>query len=60
MNKKIIVLPGDGIGPEVVAQAEKVIKAIQENGFYLQLPPPPINHLEEHKKYKKRLQKDTQ
>lgn len=28
MNKKIIVLPGDGIGPEVVAQAEKVIKAI--------------------------------
>ncbi|MCO6500690.1 MAG: 3-isopropylmalate dehydrogenase [Vicingus serpentipes] len=30
MNKKIFVLSGDGIGPEVIAQAEKVIKAIDE------------------------------
>ena len=28
MNKKIFVLPGDGIGPEIVLQAVKVIKAI--------------------------------
>jgi len=28
MNKKIFVLPGDGIGPEIVSQAVKVIKAI--------------------------------
>ncbi len=28
MEKKIYVLPGDGIGPEIVSQAVKVIKAI--------------------------------
>ncbi len=28
MNRKIAVLPGDGIGPEVTAQAVKVLKAI--------------------------------
>ncbi|PCI96767.1 MAG: 3-isopropylmalate dehydrogenase [Flavobacteriales bacterium] len=28
MNKNIFVLPGDGIGPEIVLQAVKVIKAI--------------------------------
>lgn len=28
MNKKICVLPGDGIGPEIVAQALKVLKAV--------------------------------
>lgn len=30
MNKKIAVLPGDGIGPEVTAQAVKVLKAIEK------------------------------
>ena len=25
MNAKIVLLPGDGIGPEVVAQAERVL-----------------------------------
>ncbi|MCZ6522155.1 MAG: 3-isopropylmalate dehydrogenase [Bacteroidetes bacterium] len=30
MNKKIAVLPGDGIGPEVIEQAIKVLKAIEE------------------------------
>lgn len=35
MNKKITVLPGDGIGPEVVAQALKVIHAL-ENKFHFQ------------------------
>ncbi|HKK16222.1 MAG TPA: 3-isopropylmalate dehydrogenase [Gammaproteobacteria bacterium] len=28
MTKKILVLPGDGIGPEIVAQAEKVLHAL--------------------------------
>ena len=28
MNKNIFVLPGDGIGPEIISQAVKVIKAI--------------------------------
>ena len=28
MNKKITVLPGDGIGPEIVAEAVKVLDKI--------------------------------
>lgn len=28
MNKKILLLPGDGIGPEIVAEACKVLKAV--------------------------------
>ena len=32
-----------------MAEAPKVLKAIAESGFYLQLPPPPINYLQEHK-----------
>src|SRR5580704_5840627 len=28
MNAKIVLLPGDGIGPEVVAQAERVLRAV--------------------------------
>lgn len=31
MNKKILILPGDGIGPEIVAEAEKVLNALTEN-----------------------------
>lgn len=30
MEKKIAVLPGDGIGPEVAAQAVKALKAVEE------------------------------
>lgn len=30
MNKKIAVLPGDGIGPEVMVEAIKVLKVIEE------------------------------
>ena len=26
MSKKILVLPGDGIGPEIIAQAVKVLE----------------------------------
>jgi len=32
MDAKIILLPGDGIGPEVVAQAERVLKIVAEHG----------------------------
>ncbi len=28
MNKKILLLPGDGIGPEIVSQAEKIINVL--------------------------------
>jgi len=31
MQYKIATLPGDGIGPEIVDQAIKVLKAIGEN-----------------------------
>ena len=30
MNAKIVLLPGDGIGPEVVAQAERVLRRVGE------------------------------
>ena len=30
MNKKIAVIKGDGIGPEIVAEAEKVLNKIGE------------------------------
>jgi len=32
-----------------MAEAPKVLKAITETGFYLQLPPPPVNYLQEYK-----------
>ena len=31
MTKKILVLPGDGIGPEIVAEAVKIIKRLQSD-----------------------------
>ncbi|HIF50946.1 MAG TPA: 3-isopropylmalate dehydrogenase [Thiotrichaceae bacterium] len=38
MTKKILILPGDGIGPEIVAQAEKVLAfLIEERGVKLEL-----------------------
>lgn len=38
MTKKILILPGDGIGPEIVAQAEKVLALlIDECGVKLEL-----------------------
>lgn len=34
MSKKILILPGDGIGPEIMAEAEKLIDTLQsEHGF---------------------------
>jgi len=37
MAKKILVLPGDGIGQEIVAEAVKVINALQANGLDVEL-----------------------
>ncbi|MEM6998411.1 MAG: 3-isopropylmalate dehydrogenase [Pseudomonadota bacterium] len=38
MTKKILILPGDGIGPEIVTQAEKVLAfLIEERGEKLEL-----------------------
>jgi 3-isopropylmalate dehydrogenase len=38
MNAKILILPGDGIGPEVVAEAVKVIETLRDrHGFKVEL-----------------------
>ncbi len=39
---KIAVLPGDGIGPEVTAQAVKVLNAMQGNGLEFEMEEAPI------------------
>lgn len=31
MSKSVLILPGDGIGPEIVTEAEKVLNALAEN-----------------------------
>ncbi|HAO26294.1 MAG TPA: 3-isopropylmalate dehydrogenase, partial [Methylophaga sp.] len=33
MTKKIAVLAGDGIGPEIVAEAVKVLNAFKQDGL---------------------------
>ncbi|WP_160062795.1 YcgL domain-containing protein [Psychromonas sp. L1A2] len=35
-----------------IAEASRVIKAVTDSGFYLQLPPPPIDYLKDHKNRK--------
>ncbi len=39
---KIAILPGDGIGPEIVAQAAKVLEALRREGLPLELEYAPI------------------
>lgn len=39
---KIAILPGDGIGPEIVAQAAKVLEALRGEGLPLELEYAPI------------------
>ncbi len=39
---KIAVLPGDGIGPEIVAQAVKVMKVLSGDGLKLEMEEAPI------------------
>ncbi|PIV15511.1 MAG: 3-isopropylmalate dehydrogenase, partial [Gallionellales bacterium CG03_land_8_20_14_0_80_55_15] len=34
---KIAVLPGDGIGPEIVAQAVKVMDALRRDGLKIEM-----------------------
>ena len=34
---KIAVLPGDGIGPEIVAQAAKVLEALRSDGLKIEM-----------------------
>ncbi|MCB1651721.1 MAG: 3-isopropylmalate dehydrogenase, partial [Alphaproteobacteria bacterium] len=31
MSQKLVILPGDGIGPEIVAEAEKLLNWLREN-----------------------------
>ena len=43
MSHKILLLPGDGIGPEIVTSAERVIAALQERfGFACELEHAPM------------------
>ncbi|MDR1672910.1 MAG: 3-isopropylmalate dehydrogenase [Bacteroidales bacterium] len=43
MNKKIAVLAGDGIGPEVVEQALKAVKAVEKKfGHHFEYTPAPV------------------
>ncbi|KAF0811666.1 3-isopropylmalate dehydrogenase [Andreprevotia sp. IGB-42] len=42
MSKKILVLPGDGIGPEIVAQAKKVLNVLQADGLDVTLDEAPL------------------
>jgi 3-isopropylmalate dehydrogenase len=39
---KIAILPGDGIGPEIVAQAVKVLEALRSDGLQVELEEAPI------------------
>jgi 3-isopropylmalate dehydrogenase len=39
---KIAVLPGDGIGPEIVAQAVKVLETLRGDGFKIEMEQAPI------------------
>ena len=35
-----------------MTDANNVIEAIQKNGYFLQLPPPPVDYLKEHKTWR--------
>jgi 3-isopropylmalate dehydrogenase len=42
MTKTIAVLPGDGIGPEIVAEATKVLEALRAGGLQVELTEAPV------------------
>ena len=42
MTQKIAILPGDGIGPEVVAEAVKVLQRLRERGLKIELETAPV------------------
>ena len=39
---KLAVLPGDGIGPEIVAQAVKVLNVLKSEGVAIEMETAPI------------------
>lgn len=39
---KVLILPGDGIGPEIVAQAKKVLEVLKNDGLDLELQEAPL------------------
>jgi 3-isopropylmalate dehydrogenase len=42
MTKKIAVLPGDGIGPEIVAEAVKVLERLRADGLDIEMNEAPV------------------
>ncbi|MGQ0335237.1 3-isopropylmalate dehydrogenase [Halomonas elongata] len=42
MTRKILVLPGDGIGPEITAQASRVLAACQAQGLDVKVEEAPV------------------
>ncbi|ATJ83109.1 3-isopropylmalate dehydrogenase [Halomonas beimenensis] len=42
MTRKILVLPGDGIGPEITAQAGRVLAACQARGLDIEVEEAPV------------------
>ncbi len=42
MTKKIAVLPGDGIGPEIVAEAVKVLEHLRADGLDIEMNEAPV------------------
>ncbi|WP_275287541.1 3-isopropylmalate dehydrogenase [Halomonas elongata] len=42
MTRKILVLPGDGIGPEITAQASRVLAACQARGLDIEVDEAPV------------------
>ncbi|XBM02382.1 3-isopropylmalate dehydrogenase [Chitinibacter sp. FCG-7] len=42
MKMKVLILPGDGIGPEIVAQARKVLDVLKADGLDLELQEAPL------------------
>ena len=43
MSKKILILPGDGIGPEIVAEAVKVLEALRDDfGLSIEMEDAPV------------------
>ena len=42
MTQTIAVLPGDGIGPEIIAQAVRVLEVFKARGFDLQFQFAPL------------------
>ena len=42
INMKVLILPGDGIGPEIVAQAKKVLEVLKNDGLNLEMQEAPL------------------